>query len=787
MGAKFLGSCCFASLLIALSSTCIFAAEAEDQGKASPDVSSGGLAEIVVTAQKRSQSINDVPMSIAAINEDTLLERGIRNTADLDKVVPGFTSATSNLGTPVYTLRGIGLYDTGLASASPVSVYIDQNPLPFPVMTIGATLDLERVEVLKGPQGILFGQNSTGGAVNYIAARPTNTFAAGGDVTYERFGKIDAGGFVSGPISDTLHARVAVRAIQGGAWQYSITRPDDRLGDTRELLGRLLLDWDPAERLKVSLNFNGNQNQSDTQVRQLEKVAPTVPAHVDPALLTEPLATDNAREADWTPGVANRVNDDFYQSALRADYDLTESIKLTDLTSYAHQKVHHQEDQDSTPLPLINDIDFGVVNSFNQELRVSSDSKLLHWVLGANYEHDRIADTRFVNYDGSSGVHPIASLPAFSTTIGTATQGIDTSAAFGNLEYKLADQWSIHGGLRYTQANRHAHICQTTDDANNSVGLVFTTLQKVFVARGLKITPVIPIPLGGCWALTPPPDLSPQLAGTNVNLSESNVSWRGGVDYKTDGGALVYANASRGYKSGVITNVIGSSTGEYDPAKQESVDAYEVGFKAPLFDKRVHVNAATFYYEYTDKQVRTRTLDAVFGRLELIQNVPKSRIWGVDVDIQARPIDGLTLSAAGTYLNSRVTSTFNTVNQDGVSGNFVGSRLPYTPALSSIGDAEYKWGIREGMDAFVGGSITYRSSDNTSFRTALLRADDFKLPSYAVLDLRVGVQDDKWRVSFFVNNVTNRYYWTFVFNGADSIGRTAGMPPLFGMTFSRQY
>ena len=134
---------------------------------------STGLQEIIVTAQKRSQPLDEVGISVTAASADTLQTRGVLDTSDLGKIVAGFRAAPTNNLTPVYTLRGVGLYDSGLGSSPTVSVYVDEVPLPFPVMTRAATLDLERVEVLKGPQGTLFGQNSTGGAVNYIAAKPT--------------------------------------------------------------------------------------------------------------------------------------------------------------------------------------------------------------------------------------------------------------------------------------------------------------------------------------------------------------------------------------------------------------------------------------------------------------------------------------------------------------------------------------------------------------------------------------------------------------------------------------
>lgn len=218
----FVLACAASSLALAT------AAQAQDATAALPQ-DDAQIGDIIVTAQKREQSINNVGMSINAASADTLAQRGVSNPEDLVKVVPGLVVTPSLIQTPVYTIRGIGFYDSTLASSPAVTVYVDEVPLVSPLMTLGASLDLERVEVLKGPQGTLFNQNSTGGAINYIAAKPTENLEAGGTFSLERFGKVDATGFVSGPITSNLRARLSGRTVQGGEWQYSLTRPGTSL------------------------------------------------------------------------------------------------------------------------------------------------------------------------------------------------------------------------------------------------------------------------------------------------------------------------------------------------------------------------------------------------------------------------------------------------------------------------------------------------------------------------------------------------------------------------------
>ena len=170
---------------------------------------SGGVEEIIVTAQKREQNLSEVGMSISAMTGDQLAELGVTDASQLDKVVTGFNYSVTYYGTPILTIRGVGFQDTALASGPTVSVYLDEMPLQFAVMTQGAGLDLARVEALKGPQGTLFGQNATGGAINYIANKPSQEFEAGFDVSYGRFNTADITAFVSGPLTESLSARFA--------------------------------------------------------------------------------------------------------------------------------------------------------------------------------------------------------------------------------------------------------------------------------------------------------------------------------------------------------------------------------------------------------------------------------------------------------------------------------------------------------------------------------------------------------------------------------------------------
>lgn len=855
---RFLLSCtimtCVGSPAFAQTSpTEVPAAETAAPNQASATQDWTGINDIIVTAQKRSQSINTVGMSISATTGDVLAQKGITDTADLTKAVPGFTFTQSPYATPVYTLRGIGLYDYSLGSSPSVAVYVDEVSLPYPSMGVGATLDLERVEVLKGPQGTLFGASSTGGAVNYIAAKPTDTLQAGGSVSYERFGKLDASGYVSGPISDTLRARLAMRMVEGGAWQRSLSRPEDRNGSQRLFIGRVLLDWEPTDRLTFHLNVNGNRDGGDTQQPQLQLNQPNIVAAPDarnPNAIVDPVAFNvltnpaslgydpsfvgrqntlfnraaageagtiaylaaptitgkNIRSAEWSPDFPTRRFDHFYQVALRGEYRLSDDITFTSVTAYAYQKVNRYFDNDGTVAQALDVNLFGSIKSFNQELRLSGDTGPLTWLVGAGYDSAKTDDTVLFNMQFVSLNEALPGL-RFTRVFSNLKQDADTYSGFGHVEYKVTNELTLEGGLRYTKIERFGDQCtsggpkgvalaKTFGNADVVPGFGFYDLQTAF---GLDPAGHIVLAPGQCHALNdlvPPTDpnyLRPSVTPFRVNLPEDNVSWRLGLNYKFDQGALLYANVSTGYKSGIITGSAPSVVSQYTPATQEKVVAYEAGFKAPLFDRRVQLNGAVFYYDYSNKQVRARVRDALFGLLEKAVNVPKSRIWGIEGEFVAQPVEGLNLSLAGTYIKSKVTQPFATssdglpiYNQAGFTGDFQGSRLPFTPTFTGVADAEYSFPVKDSLKASFGGSVTYHSKDNATFRTPTLDASDYELKQYVLLDLRanLGAPDDSWRVSIFGRNVTNTFYVTTIFAGADPRYRYTGMPATYGVSIT---
>ncbi len=775
-----------------------------------PAGSSTDLQDIIVTAQKREQRLNDVGMSISAIGPSELATKGVTRAEDLVRVVPSLTVVATQYDVPTYTLRGVGFFDNSLAAPPTVSMYLDQVPLAYPIMARGATLDLERVEVLKGPQGTVFGQNSTGGLVNYIAAKPTATLHTGADVSYSRFGLFEANGFISGRLTENVNARLSAGTSQGGAWQRSATR-DDELGDQRFSRARLLIDATPTPGLRLSLNLNGWIDRSDTRAAQsVDNIDPVNGAAVSPALIAsraaQQRAGENPRSTDWDPNTKFRRHDRFGQASLRGDLDLAPDVTLTSISAYSYLRRNSLNDGDGTAgRDLVIRLS-GHIKDFSQELRLSGNSfdRRLIWSFGGNYQHDSISDLdQFaLNADGAGFVIPM--IGAFSSGYAIADSRIRSIAGFANADLKLTDALTLTLGGRYTD-NRYHYVGCTGDPGDGVLATVFGNIQQ-FALRVPRTTAP-----GQCVTLRNDPNTPPAALFTSGTLDDvlhqHNVSWRGGLNWKPFADAtLLYANASRGYKAGSYPLTAANLTSQLLPVTQEKLTAYEVGFKTPLGTRNLQVNAAAFYYDYRDKQIRSR-VSTIFGQLEQLVNIPRSRIWGLELQGTWQPLAGLTANASGTYVNSRILR-----NPDGTDFSVYPSRqhadtarvpitgetFPFTPDLSGNLDIQYEWRATDTIKPFLGVGVTYQSRSKSGLTpaapgrpadigftsTTTYNDPAFNIPAYALVDLRAGVEaaNGPWRAWIWGRNVGNKYYRTTITRVQDTIARYVGQPATYGVT-----
>lgn len=730
--------------------------------------------EIVVTANRREQKLSNVGISVSVLSSDAIADRGISSASDLSNVVPGFTAGDSAFNVPLYSLRGVGFNDGSLGGNSTVAVYVDEIPLAYPALTQGAVLDLQRIEVLKGLQGTLYGQNATAGAINYIANKPTDTLSAGGEVDFGRFNTLRVGGFVSGPLSDTLKARITGEFSRGDAWQYSITR-NDRIGKVKRGSGRALFNWNPASGLAIDLSVNGWFDKSDSQMLQLTQFTPQRPANIPllPQVFSSPLAPADARAADWTPGKDYGRNDSFIQAGLKIGYDISEGVRLTSISAYSHYEGNTLIDRDGVvPVNFETQIT-GRLDSYYQELRLSGDTGALVWNLGANYRKDNVDDIQDTSIrEGTSVVNRYRHTPV------TNFQDIETYAGFADGEFRVNDQISVVGGIRYTEDRRKFKGCTADSGAGDLAAFFTPIMNSIRGANGLAPLPAIAP--GACVTLST--SLVPGLVETELN--QSNVSYHVGLNWKPAPRTLVYVSASQGYKAGAYGTIGSSSAVANKPVGQEKVNAYEAGIKASPLGSQLQLELAAFYYDYKDKQQRGRILDATFGSLSTLVNVPKSSIYGFEASASYRPIQELKLYSSYLYLNTEI-KKFTGVNFIGVVEDFSGDSLNYSPKHSINAGAQLDLPASENLNFFTGVDVTYRSATSAFFGNV----PGQEIREYTLVDLRAGIENPSqgWKATIYGRNVFDQYYWNNVVRANDTVGRLAARPASYGINFAYKF
>jgi iron complex outermembrane recepter protein len=731
--------------------------------------------DIVVTAQKREQAVNEIPLSITALSSEQLENRNIETASDLGRVVAGFTFADTGVNAPVYSLRGVGYFDYSLAAAPAVSVYLDEIALPYPAMTQGASFDLERVEVLRGPQGTLFGQNATGGLVNYISARPSDVAGGGFSASYGRFDRVELSGYVTGPLTDTLTGRLAVQSLQSGDWQRSYTR-NDTLGGADKTSARAILEWAPADNLRATFNLNGYVDRSDPQGTQVIRITPLTPARILPEVRDYPLAPRNARAADWSATREPTRDDRFWQASARVVWDLSDTLTLTSITAFSNLDTNDYIDRDGMANDNSQYALRGSINAFNQEFRLSGETGILNWVAGASYQKDETSENSTVNIASSSNVQSSFGVQ-FSDASSRINNEIGSSAVFASGDWALSDRLTLTTGLRYTKSELDFVGCTAVTEP--AAIRAFAAISAFFRnANGLPVAAFTPtngcVTLGSNFLSTEP----------RFSLDEDNVSWRVALSYDVSDDVLVYASSSRGYKAGNSITVAGSSESQYRPVTQEELTAYEAGFKATLFDRTMQVNLSAFYYDYQDKQARSRILDSVFGPLQALVNIPESHSQGAELEVQWLPAEGLTVNAGLAYLDTEI-DEFIGFDALGRRRDFVGQPYSFAPEWQNNIDIDYEWQVGAGRTGFVGVSAAYRSDSSADFESDPL----FDIDAYTLVDGRVGIKTDdgRWKFSVWGKNLTDEYYWHSVIRVQDSVVRVAGMPRTYGVSLGVEF
>jgi iron complex outermembrane receptor protein len=626
---------------------------AQAQETAPPSASSG-LEEIVVTAQRRSEKMQDVPITVNAVTANALRSAEIRSTVDLTFVVPGLrANVQSGYFQPF--IRGIGGSSSLPGNESPVALYIDGVYVGMKEANTFELNNIERIEVLKGPQGTLFGRNATGGAISIITKAPSSTLEANFDASYGRFEDVIANGYLSGPISDTLTASVSLRYqnIGKGYARNIVTGTDFATLNSFSAMGKLM--WEPTPEFTVTGEF------IYTKRRTIDDEQGTPNAAITPkgARVPGAIVSYTPYEVSLNSDPRLELNDKKY--ILNARYDLG-PVKLVSITGYNHGDSLSEAERDRSSAFQQFTAANGVARQFTQEIQLQSDTdSRLSWILGGYYFDTREGYAPFTTLLNIPGAFTLPALAAAFGRTGASAAQVNASqyakslAGFAEATYEFLPDTRITAGFRYTTEKRH---------------LVGT--------RDLVTVP----PPGNAFVFT-------RTANLDLETRFSRPTWRITLDHHFTPDIMAYASYNRGFRSGAYNPSSITPAGQV-PLNPEMIDAYELGLKTEFFGNRLRFNVAGFYYDYRDIHVSVRTPST---GVIVQQNAGGAEVYGVDIDFAVQPTRRFTLSGGVNLLHARYSdydnaSTFviDPVNAGGVQVTIPsakGQPLAYAPEVTA--------------------------------------------------------------------------------------------------------
>ena len=726
----------------------------------------GVLEEIVVTAQKREQKLQEVGISVTAYTGEQMHDLGFTNTTDVVAMTPGLNYTVPNAESSQvnFFLRGVGLNDFADANENPVAVYVDDIYRPAMGGLSFQMFDLERVEVLRGPQGTLFGRNTTGGLVHFISKRPTDDLDGYLNLTGGSYSQIKVEGAIGGPISDSLSGRLSFATNKhDGYTENRGTGPDYNETDAVAVRGQLL--FKPSDRVDVL--FNAYYSDNDAAVGAWQHQATqivngqSVPLGANEQGQGVDCNLDGVVDAtDRPPGADCFGYRDTDGDPFAGEYDRDGKVKvetsgvslnlawelknftITSITGVQTVERLQEEDTEAGPFPLIQPTFAAETDTFTQELRIAGGSDTFRWLAGIYYINNDV--------DG----HYLLDLTNLGFVFFDAnyTQETNSLAVFGQLEFDLSDRWTLIVGAR--GANEEKELDYLNVDTSGF------------------FTDVVGLPDNVAF------DFDRQSVGDLAVQDHDSVSGKVELDWKPNDDLLVYGAYSRGTKSAGFnvgfldqTLLFASNTVATIPYDEETLHSYELGFKSTLMGGRTRFNASAFYYDYKDFQT---------FRFELLNQIifnTDAEVSGLELELQSSPADGWDIALGLILLDAEAKDI------PSPAGEPRNRDMVASPDFAANALVRYEWPALGGHLA-VQASANYQEELFFDIQNSPVSREN----GYTVGNLRVSYTsaDDRWELAAFVDNITDEEYlsYTFDFTGPFGFNQQAyGKPRWAGVSF----
>ena len=701
--------------------------------------SSSGIEEIIVTATKRAQNLQDISISMTALSGDKIDAFGFEDTRDIFSQIPNVSSSEGSFSADI-TIRGNSTLNPTLAGEDNVALYFDEVYRPAAFFGGGVMMDVERVEVLRGPQGTLFGRNSTAGLVHFISRKPTEEQEGYLNFEYGSFGTNIVEAAISGPMSDQVRGRLALKYHQDDGFQDNQGPAGGKLGVTDRIMGRAHLDIDINDEMNLLLSleasdaddigkaFNhwGLLDPATGAICDAKRVLASQCAGGDGFSDPNPDVTKPYTEHDPSAG-DGRYTFETETVTAKLTWQLNNDMELVSISALDSLDRYFNADEDGSAdgmfgLYQYNDTYTVDAEQFSQEFHLSGGDEGRNWLVGLFYlDDDRSSTSGVAGYEWGEG-NP------------DTIANIDTKsyAVFGEINRSLSDSLSMLAGFRYTDEEKKVQL----------------------TTQGLP--------------------------GAD-RLTSENVSGKLGLEWRPRDEMMIYASLSTGFRSGNFnSDLLFGDLSAMTSVDPEEVTAFELGSKSTLMDGRLQLNAALFYQDVSDKQGITYDSNAAAPVSRLI-SLGDADIYGVELELLAVPTDNLELSLGIGWLDSEISadSGYVITSSDGAARTLDGSELG-SPDLMVNGVVSYNIPLNDGAVVTLQTDFSYHSEGvgaggneyNYSEAKTLVNARVFWVSA-----------SEKWEVQAYVKNVFETEYIdnTYGIAELDFVYGNMGMPRWAGV------
>ena len=756
-----------ATLAVLLGSSGLQAARADETPQ--------GLEEIVVTAQKRPERLLDVPISLSAMTGEQLAERGVQNVRDLQFSIPNFTSYSQINFHPNFLVRGFDSQASNIGFESGLGIYVDGVFMGRPEALTQQLADVEQVEVLRGPQGTLFGKNTTLGAVSVTTVRPDNTLQGSVSAELGNYDLRSASAYVSGPLMpDALYGKISGFILDHSGYVSNNGGSPSRLQDEGSQGGRVELRFAPTSALDIALRGDWSQTRTHPIDLQITDTPP------DGNPLGIPLDNIETSPRNVAINSPNRDDREIGGGSLTVTFSPAGGYELTSIS--AARTLSYRvvgQDADATPHDYLTVTYFDRLSQFSEELRLASPSgRPLKYVVGAFYFHQSAKSNRefdldadFLSVAGSVfGAPPFLLTPPSIVTDSQVTT--ESVAGFANGSYDVTANLSLLAGIRFTHETKK-----------------LTASQDV-------------IPLFGLPGILGPNPIFADLPVSHDQLSDDDWSPTAGISYRFSPDAQAYLRYSKGFKSGgwndaLLPAAIGidpaNPNGNFNPAdlrldrirfEPESIENYELGAKTEWLDHRVGVNIAIFQEDYKNIQVS----HFVGGNIGYVtQNAAHARSRGFELEVATRLVPSLELGGSAGYADAKYVRY---TDGCGPGCNLDGFRLN-APKLTLAAYAQLRREFTPSLDWTIRADYSYRSdTPGTVTNAGAADPTPYRVGAFGVLNARAGIESKNgWQLYIWAKNLANRdylvdrdAYTNLAVLGASQQGVLYGPPRTFGLS-----